>query len=300
MKRKVTCTLDFFTCELVSRSSGQTQKKSIYDHFLEFQSKIIELTGVQYEMRNLQKTADGFKGILGKLRDGALPVIAEPKKKERAIPLKEKERILEKMHFQFYYENSIMIIQRNNNVGRTSILESFFTHHEYYFKLFPIVTSDSLTALFQDTVHVKSFDVRIARPLNTDLFKLENAGWGDDIIDLLSNEGASSINISVRADGRTSNPVTKYLGSGIKEKLKMLTQHYDVQKAKVKVDSDGNTYPIDLIADRIFYTETIELDKHIRSIPSENLWYTIDRAKKARHSDLNYYFGSLEDNNRLC
>jgi len=105
---------DFYQCETISGNNGlpRISTYNIFDRFKQKYDSPIENTvrtinTRPFELRYIERTDYGYRGIIGKYRQAELPHAAVPGGGERELELNENEHLVEKAFFKFYadYDN---------------------------------------------------------------------------------------------------------------------------------------------------------------------------------------------------
>ena len=156
-----------------------------------------------YEIRSLNRTDYGFKGIIGKHRQNDLPHAAIIGGEEREIPLAPNENLLEKVHFSFYEDYSLIIIQRNRFCINSSNFGVYLSDAGYVTSLNPIIEPTDLQWLMNNHVHIRTAEFAIARPTNPELFQDIEHDFNNSIITTLNGSGTAMLNLSLRGNARS-------------------------------------------------------------------------------------------------
>ncbi|EGE0631471.1 hypothetical protein DM433_25860, partial [Escherichia coli] len=111
---------DFYQCHTISTdtnagvNSPEAVFSKIFESYSEGRDKTVRKIGNKLvEMRFMERTDYGFRGVIGKHRTNNLPHVAVAGGEEREIKLEINENLLEKAYFHFYTQDSVLIIQRN-------------------------------------------------------------------------------------------------------------------------------------------------------------------------------------------
>ncbi|HFD7168707.1 TPA: DUF6731 family protein [Yersinia enterocolitica] len=290
---------DFYNCVTAS-SNSNAQVKSTFDIlnslFVKFQQgeNTVKVIGSNsYELRGIEETDYGFKGIIGKHRVSDLPHVAVIGGEEREISLEPNENLLEKAFFTFHADYSIIIIQRNHFCISHSNMAKYLSESTYVTALNPIIEATDLRWLLNNNVQIRTAEFAIARPTNPELFNDVEHDFNNSIISTLNGTGTAMLNMSLRGNARSDVAEDRYLASTLKGALRELQTKFDLKKCKLLLeDSETHiTHPVDLVADRLFYTKNIEVEG--RYPPSFEMWAALEEARAEKENELANYFGNL-------
>ncbi|WP_421848365.1 DUF6731 family protein [Marinomonas sp.] len=288
---------DFYECK-VAASNPQLPARSAGDifailanAFAEGQTTVRAVHRTQFDVRHISQTDYGYRGVIGKYRAADLPHAAAPGGEEREIPLEENERLLEKCYFKYFSDYSLLIIQRNRYAINSKQLSSYLTANSYTFSLDPVIEAADLLRLMRNEVHIRTLNVKIARPTNPALFQNIEHDFNNSIIQSLNASNGASVNITFRGDGHSSDPERRYLDNRLKRAVLEMKEKFDLQSANLMLEEGDVSHPLDLIADRLAHDVDIELDGRY---PSPNsMWNAIMESRREKEAELANYFGVL-------
>lgn len=290
---------DFYGCS-TNNSSPNAQPKTTFEilnsmltKFDQGDSTVKVIGSNSYELRHIESTAYGFKGIIGKHRANDLPHAAVIGGVEREISLAPGENLLEKSHFIFHSDYSVLIIQRNHFCISSVNMGRYLTESAYVTVLNPIIEATDLQWLMNNHVQIRTAEFAIARPTNPELFSDVEHDFNNSILSTLNGTGTAVLNLSLRGNARSDVAEERYLASTLKGALRELQTKFDVRKCKLLLENDETliTHPVDLVADRLFYTKPIEVEG--RYPPVFEMWLALDEAWSEKESELINYFGDL-------
>jgi len=295
---------DFYQCEVISSQNLAIQNidmnivfQNLLDTFLNKSSKTDKrISGQLFDLSKIEKLEYGFRGIICKYRIANLPHVATIRGEERELDLKENEHLIEKTFFKYFSDCSLLVMQRNKNSISYNKLSTYLTSNNNTVSLNPIIEEADLKVLMSNHSNLRWAKIKIARPTNPTLFEDTGHDFDNSIIQSLNtlNTGAS-INIILSGDGRSKDPETRYLDPAYKRIFFELANRFDVKKSQLELEEDGISHPIDLIADRLVYCETLEFNGLYPN--NEDIWSALMNAKTEKQNELNNYFGIL--GNRL-
>lgn len=298
MKTEKEIYFDFYGCEI--HTSSSTAKKLDADAVLNSilrirkdptKNTVRSVAGQSYEIRFLEKTSYGYKGIIGKYKYADLPVAAVPGGEEREIELEKNEHLLEKCYFCYFSDYSLLIIQRNRFAISPEHFASYLSPSGYTFCLNPVIEPADLKKLLNNDVNIRALNLTIARPTNPDLFKDSTHDFTNSVVKSLNNSNAASLNIILRGDGHSSTPDQRYLDPKIKRALLEMKGKFHLNRAKLSLEENGITHPLDLVTDRLSHNVTVQLSG--RYPLAADMWKAIMDSRKTKEAELTAYFGSL-------
>lgn len=292
---------DFYQCSTIN-SSPNAQPKTTFEILNAMLTKFEQgdntskvIGSNNYELRCIESTDYGFKGVVGKHRANDLPHAAIIGGEEREIELEPNENLLEKSYFTFHSDYSILIIQRNRFCISSVSMGKYLTSSAYVTSLSPIVEAEDLQWLMNNNVQIRTAEFSIARPTNPELFNNVEHDFNNSIISTLNGTGTAMLNLSLRGNARSDIAEERYLASTLKGALRELQTKFDVRKCRLLLENDETliAHPVDLVADRLFYAKTIEVEG--RYPPAFEIWSALDDARVEKENELANYFGGLNE-----
>ncbi|MBF7997759.1 DUF6731 family protein [Rahnella laticis] len=289
---------DFYQCNTIStntaneyHSPDDVMAKLLQDFEDAHQLTVKQVGSKIVEMRDIQRTSFGFKGILGKHRQNDLPHAAVAGGQERELTLNANENLLEKAYFHYYSVNSVLIIQKNRYCYNWLLLSKYLSDSVQNTTVNPIIQTASLNWLMRNEVRIKTLEIGIARPRNAELFRNAEHDFNNAMIATLNGSNSAKINLTLRGDGRTTDPETRYLGSNLKRAFAETFETFQVEKLKVDTENveTGFNHPLDLVADKLTHYADVEMGG--RYPLSASIWEALAAAKASKEDELNAYFG---------
>ena len=302
-KKEKKLSFDFFCCSaMVLKNKNHIDKSEIFfdllddilKKFSEKKTVYRKIGSNTYELRFLEKTDYGYRGIIGKHSDSDLPYAAEIGGNERPIPLSPDENLLEKSYFNIYRDYSIIILQRNRCCINYRVLGKFFSNSDVYISLDPVILPESLSLLIDNRIQIRNLELSIAKPTNPELFKDKcQHPFNNSIIQSINCSNSSKFNLTLRGNSRADVNNGRYLASTLKGALSELLSNFDVKKCKALLEDECDmvTHPVDLILDRIIYDEKIKMNG--RYPLESDIWQALTNARKYKDKKLEQYFGAL-------
>lgn len=290
---------DFYEC-VTGNSNANADMKSTSDMLkVAFDRKVAghgtvkEIGGRNYELRMIEETDYGYRGIFGKHRENDLPHAAIINGDEREIELAPNENLLEKSHFHYYFDYQLLILQRNHFCISSNNLGKYLSEQGYVTVLNPVIEPADLQWLLNDHMQVRTAEIAIARPRNPELFQNIEHNFNNSIVSTLKGSNSAMLNIAMRGDANSRNAADRYLDPGFKRGIREMQATFDVRKCKILLENENNfvTHPVDLVADRLFYATNIDVEG--RYPPSFEMWSALAEARTEKNIELVTYFGDL-------
>lgn len=290
---------DFYECKTFNSSANAVPRTSfeilngMLTRFGQGDSSVKQIGSNSYELRYIESTAFGFKGIIGKHRQNDLPHAAVIGGDEREISLAANENLLEKAYFTYHSDYSVLIMQRNHLCISSNNMGKYLTESAYVTSLNPVIEPADLQWLMNNHVQIRHAEFAIARPTNPELFNDIEHDFNNSIISTLNGTGTAQLNLTLRGNARSDIAEERYLASTVKGALRELQSKFDVKKAKLLLENDDTliTHPVDLVSDRLFYNKQVEVEG--RYPPTFEMWTALDEARAEKQSELENYFGEL-------
>jgi len=292
---------DFYQC--VTRSSDENmperQTADVLSELFQRHSDpgrntVKEIHRNKYELRMIEETDYGYRGIIGKHRENDLPHAAVVNGEEREITLAPNENLLEKAHFTYHVDYSVLIMQRNHYCISSNNMGKYLSIPGYATALNPVIEPADLQWLMNNSVQVRTAEIAIARPRNPDLFRGLEHDFNNTIISTLNGTGTAKLNLSLRGDAHSRDPEQRYLSGAFKRGIREMQTTFDVKKCKLLLENQDTqmTHPVDLVADRLFFDKTISVEG--RYPPTFEMWSALAEAREEKEAELVNYFGSME------
>lgn len=212
-----------------------------------------------FDLRRLELLQDGlFTGEFVKYRQDFLPHVGALNAQERELEIGADEFLIEKSYFLFEPARQLLIYQRNAHGGSVLNLEKYFAqiHHEALTLFHPVLQPEPMRRLMRGEAMPKKAYLTMARPTNPEL--IPQSDWGRAALELLASSGGVGFNLYIRADGHARDD-GRFLNQNIKRGFQELIGCGAAKSAKIHVEEGGFTHPIDLIADRMSSTQTVEM-----------------------------------------
>jgi hypothetical protein len=289
---------DFYQCNTISTDANAVVNSpvGVFSQLFEKYCDSTERTVRQVdnklvEVRFMERTDYGFRGVIGKHRAIDLPHVAIAGGQEREIILEENENLLEKAYFHFYSQDSVLLIQRNRFCYGWQLLSKYLSNSSQNTTINPIIQSSSLQWLMRNEVQIKTLAIAIARPTNKQLFENVEHDFNNALIATLNGTNSAKVNLTLRGDGRSEDPEARYLGSRLKRALTETLETFEVDKLQLETQDieTGVQHPIDLIADKLVYHCDVELGG--RYPHTASIWEALTQAKDSKDDELAAYFG---------
>jgi hypothetical protein len=227
-----------------------------------------------------------FRGVFAKVRMTGLPHIGDTGGIEQELNLEPTEGLLEKNHFIFTSRRHLLSYQENFFGPTSSMLGKYLTKFVGAAVDFgPVIKADALQRLMNGGTEMKKLELTLARPTNPAMFPAND--FSQSILDLMQSTDSMSIqlNLSANGPGQRGNTLTPEL----KNIVRTLINRNAVRSARATVLEEGQTVPLDLIADRIAVRKDIEMDGRY-PVPT-SIYAALEEARQEVSSELDEYFG---------
>lgn len=289
---------DFYQCTTISGNEHRPlTPEDVFSQFLrQYQNRpqdTVKRVGNKItEMRLIEETPEGFRGIIGKHRENDLPHAAIAGGGEREITLHANENLLEKAYFKFYIANNILVIQRNRYCYNWLHLGKYLSSSSQTTSINPIIEPTSLEWLMRDEVRIKTLEIAIARPRNVQLFQPTEHDFNNAIVATLNGTNSAKVNLTLRGDARSQAPDERYLGSTIKRAFTETLETFEVEKLQLETKNTvtGIEHPIDLVSEKLNFHADLQM---LGRYPlGEDMWNALDEAKTSKEDELAAYFGN--------
>jgi len=289
---------DFFQCETIAGQAHLPQLST--DEILSrFRNKyndpndntVRTIRGKTLELRGIEETNYGYRGVIGKYRTAVLPHAAIPGGAERELDLHKDEHLIEKAFFKYFSDYSLLILQRNRFALNSHLFSNYLSVNGYATSLNPIIEAADLQRLINNEVNLRSLSLSVARPTNPDLFIDIEHDFNNSIVSSLNSSNAAIINLQLRGNGRSNDPEERFLSLNLKQALIELKNRFNLKKADIQLEENGITHPLDLVTDRLSYYTDIEM---LGRYPlAQDMWGSLMEAREEKEQELQNYFGVL-------
>jgi len=236
-----------------------------------------------YEIRELHSHNRGavYQGVFATIRDDA-PHIRESQGGERVIPLRDDEGILEKNHFIYYANESVLVYQINQRASHPTRFEDYLRAMAgagHAVSLDDMLTRDAWEKLRNGVV--KEFDVTFDAPRDPAAYNPTD--FTSENLNTLERSGAGTMRVQLKAT-RGHQGMNKW----IKQITRQLSGDQQVRKLQVKLD--GEDSPIDLFANVIREKMTVEMDGRYPN--TRRTFQELESAKHRAQADIDAHFGN--------
>ncbi len=251
------------------------------------------------KIRDLSNNNNIVSGIINKYRNDNLPKKGKPKAdKEMDIPLDEDEYLIEKTHFLFKLDNKVLAYQMHQVGTAIGVFAKYLSclNRESNIEFNPIMEEKFYKMLNDDSVRMKKFNIKIARPTNIHSIKKDSKNlWRNRILDFITETGAMELTIAAQAASRGENIEKKILAEAAKEFLRSHTEYCKEKPSQSKVefiDADNIPHVVDLFGDRV--RTTIEISGEGRYPIKEKVFEAIKQELNKFKKKINNILGKSE------
>lgn len=250
---------DFFRLRIANGSTFSL-RNTLY-RILEGNSPIWDDIDAKFEVKNVIQQGEFIHGAFCKYRLDNIPHAGAPNNTERELELANDEGLIEKNHFAFRPCDDLLIFQRNGNASKANKVAKFFTETGTETISFdPLLKGDCVARLMRGELTPTSLEVSFARPTNRDLYPEDQ--WTRQLMDVLNSAGGARTKLHITSDARSNDQDRKTLQNRIKNAAAAFSREEGTNVLRLNLlnEDDGGTYPIDLIADRIFTPKQVTME----------------------------------------
>lgn len=232
-----------------------------YVHTAETQNRGLKL--VILDKDDLQQS---YFGYISWRRDCLLPFIEDGLTgSERTIPLSDKDSVVERTYFIYYYETDLLVMTLNHLGPKVNDL-SFILYNKTQMqniRFEAIWKQESMKDLLEDGNILRSFDLTVAAPRN---FNKSNYQFKHDltkdIVDMVVGMGGSHLRLNMRGRIRPKKAGFNYLKTCVTDAIKELIELFPkgsggLQIKKIDVTEPSNTTPTSLLDQVLIGARTI-------------------------------------------
>lgn len=208
----------------------------------------VELEGDYFQVRNLVKVGQCWRGCFARLRDEA-PHVIDAQNIEKQLNLQVGDRILEKTYFLYYENSDILVFQMSKNVGYLTKFAHYWSSlfDSEYVDFPPAVDRNQLQHVLNSEIRYVEFTYACPPGGGTS----SGPKWTQRAMEMLLPIHGAVGKFTMRA------PKNNVLGGHIKELIKWLANRGEVERAKVLLQDEKD--PIDLFIDPIKVKITVPI-----------------------------------------
>ncbi|CNF12358.1 hypothetical protein [Yersinia enterocolitica] len=218
---------------------------------------------------------NSYFGYISWRRDCLLPFIEDGETgSERTIPLNEKDSVVERTYFIYYFETDLLVMTLNHlgpKVGDFSFLLYNQTGmHNITFEA--IWKQERMKELLEDGNILRSFDLTIAAPrdFNKSNYIFENS-LTKDIVDMVVGMGGSHLRLNMRGRIRPKKSGFNYLKTSVTDAIRELIELFPKGSGgllikRIDVTEPSNTTPKSLLDQVLIGTKTIIVNSGYPSV----------------------------------
>lgn len=222
--------------------------------------------GLKLVILDKDELQKNYFGYISWRRDSLLPFIEDGEtRSERIIPLNDKDSVVERTYFTYYYETDILSLTMNHLGPKVNDL-SFLLFNKtgmQNINFEAIWKQESMKELLDDGNILRSFDLTVAAPRN---FNKSNYRFNNpltkEIVDMVVGLGGSHLRLNMRGRIRTKKAGFDYLKATVTDALKELLELFPkgsggLQIKKIEVTEPSNANPKSLLDQVLIGTKTI-------------------------------------------
>lgn len=235
----------------------------------------------KFQLRSVvvTKNQSVIRGVFGRCRYNEKPVQGTDDGNEADVELLPNHGLVQKNHFLFYPDRNLFVYQRNSAGSHYAKLQHFLNvATEKPVLLEPILTRDSYARILGGK-GAKTAEFSFIKPADVSLYKGTSLGDAMSVAST-ANSATTKVKLSV---GRTGGILSLGTINGIID----MARNGRARVARVTLHEDSQ--PIDLIADRIAYTITVNMNSN-RPDP-EHMYACLADAESKKRDDIKAFFG---------
>lgn len=231
----------------------------------------------KFEVRRLQRVGNLFKGFIGKLRFDDLPHATRPGGNERELELEDDEGLIEKNFFLYFSQQGVFVYQHQANGATYTQFEQYLTETMgNTISLNPIIQPDAMRRLMRGEVKPRMVELTISKPAAN---FLGESRLTREMVALMNSSEGMRMHMKFSLGPGRHGPL-QALTNAFKSATAELMDHGIVTTAKFHVSEDGDTHPIDLLADRIVGSATVNL---VGRYPREaDIFHALDESWRVK------------------
>lgn len=243
--------------------------------------------GYMRELWQLEANARTVRGQLRKFRMDDLPEVGRIGGEAEQLHLAEDQGLIEKNFFTLHKRHSLLVWHGNGHANTPTQFARLLSQVlGTKVDANPLVQANALKRLMRGDVIMRSVELTIPRPRNTEYYPEEE--FSQRLFDAMGAAEGDRIHVKITTDARLDEGAQ--LGNRIKNALKELVSDHAASLARVQAKEDGVMHPIDLIADRITSTQEIEHDGRYPS--ARDMFQALDDALADQQSAIDAVLGS--------
>lgn len=222
--------------------------------------------GLKLVILEKDATQKSYFGYVSWRRDCLLPFIEDRTTgSERTIPLSDKDSVVERTYFMYYYETDLLAMTLNHLGPKVNDL-AFILYNKTKMNnvtFEAIWKHESMKELLEDGNILRSFDLTIAAPRNFNKanYNIKN-DLTNDIIDMVVGMGGSHLRLNMRGRLRPKKSGFNYLKTSVTDAIKELIELFPkgsggLKIKKIDVTEPTNKTPKSLLDQVLIGTKTI-------------------------------------------
>ncbi|CAI1520954.1 DUF6731 family protein [Serratia fonticola] len=209
-----------------------------------------------------------YHGYISWRRHSLLPFIEDGETgSERIIPLTEKDFVVERTYFLYYYETDLLVLTLNHLGPKVNDI-AFILYNKTglnQVRFEAIWKEDDMKELLEEGNVLRSFDITIAAPRN---FNKSNYNFEHkltkEIVDMVVGLGGSHLKLTMRGRARPKKDGFSYLSSSVTDTIKELLEVFPLGSGGLKikradVTEPSNTKPKSLLDQVLIGKKTINV-----------------------------------------
>lgn len=284
MAKQKTFKVDFYVCT----NDGEREHGLISDLFADENATFLDAKSLSadadehHQLRSIKRSGKGkvIMAVFGRWRNNVMPEQGNAQGEDEDVHLRPGYGLVEKNFMVYFADQNLLLYQRNSTGSHSSRFQSYLSQLTGTpIGLEPILTTDSYERILNGG-SPKWLDFSIQPPKDPAFY---GDAWTTDAMKLLRGAGAHQARMRL-STGRAPTHLLEQLKHAIVD----VARSGQARVARIKLEEDNEA--IDLIADRIVESVTVDLNLKGRPAP-DDLFAAIAALRDKRKADLKTFFG---------
>lgn len=225
----------------------------LFGRFLGAEPVVQQYGDVSYHLSVASIGHGIYRGELKRYANDDLPHAGVPNGHERELEMEAHEMTIERNHFIYYQNRKLIVWQENRRAGPVSALARYISSClDTTIAFYPVMTQEATINLLLQNHRPKALEFTVARPLNPAIY--QNAGDANHVMSLLAGLGGLTGSFRISANARGVRGKLLEAGRALALGRELVASG---QASAVRLEVEDMDHPIDLLADRLKSTVTV-------------------------------------------
>ncbi|MBK1821300.1 DUF6731 family protein [Burkholderia orbicola] len=225
----------------------------LFGRFLGTEPVVQQYGDVSYHLSVASIGHGIYRGELKRYANDDLPHAGVPNGHERELEMEAHEMTIERNHFIYYQNRKLIVWQENRRAGPVSALARYISSClDTTIAFYPVMTQEATINLLLQNHRPKALEFTVARPLNPAIY--QNAGDANHVMSLLAGLGGLTGSFRISANARGVRGKLLEAGRALALGRELVASG---QASAVRLEVEDMDHPIDLLADRLKSTVTV-------------------------------------------